>query len=207
MKEIFLAPDGARVIDSMVLSCGNIVDCEVMRHRLKYIRVNVPLDAIGKGQNGVWFGPFLRLFEFCQNQTPKIELIDGFQVVRNFAGDAHATHVLRSGSYIKFGQFLGEDLGVLTHIALILDKNHTFRIENREVKIKNYVDLGGNGIPVYHLGTVVRVPLTDEQVTQIKSEQRQSKTLWKYLGRANGKTVTLTPETLAAIEAEKKAEH
>jgi hypothetical protein len=48
MKELVLTPQGAKALGAMVLSCGEIEDCDLMLGRLQGIAEAVPMRSLAE---------------------------------------------------------------------------------------------------------------------------------------------------------------
>lgn len=196
MKRVFLTPQGARALETMVLSCGNIADCRDMMRKLSHIRANVSLDAIGRLPSGRWYVPFERLYAFSLDWG--IERIGAYEVVAYFGSNKHA-EIMRGAGAAKIGQYLGQDVGLVAHVAMPLDGDLVYRNCGHELRFTNHLDLGGQGVPIYHLGAIVRLPLDPEQVKAILDEQRNSQLFWEALMRISGTEIELPAEYLEGV--------
>jgi hypothetical protein len=189
-------PLGARALASMVLSCGNITDCQEMMRKLSVISVTVPLDAIGIRADGTWYTPFRRLHDFASEWG--IKKIGAYEVVAYFGSDNHA-QIMQGAGAAKIGQYLGQDVGLVCHVAMPLDKDLVYRNKEATLSFTNFLDLGGSGVPIYHLGAIVRLPIGPEQIEAVLGEQRESKLFWEALSRISGSEIELPPEYLEGV--------
>jgi len=196
MKSRMIDPGGARALETMVLSCGNIVDCQEMMRKLSNVRVTVPLEAIGTRSDGTWYTPFWRLNEFAHEWG--IEKIGAYEVVAYFGSGKHA-EIMQGAGAAKIGQYLGQDIGLVTHVAMPLGEDLVYRNGDRELRFANHLDLGGQGVPIYHLGAIVRLPISPEQVEAILEEQRTSPLFWEALKRISRTEIELPPEYLEGV--------
>lgn len=190
MPERLFAPDGAWTLGSMILSCGEIDSCHVMLDRLKGVTCNVPFRSIGEKPDGSWYNPFRSVHEFLEERMPKITVIGAYEVAATFGSSIHAEAKLRDQvSTIK--SLMGPDLGFLLHVGMPLEEDLAYRNKGLTLRVRELVEVGSEGTPFSHLGAVVRLPLTEEQVSKILDDQASCGAFMEALAKYDGQTIEL----------------
>lgn len=196
-RNYILAPDGARVLGLHVLSCGEILDCNLMMERLGTLKEPVLLESVGKKPDGLWLNPFRALHGYLVSEMPEVETIHAYEVARYFGSKEHAEVKLRDQlSTLK--QEMGFDYGFFFHVGMPLDEDLVYRNLGRSISATNWVDLGGEGIPFTHLGLVFRIPITKVQAEEILANQAEHKEFREFLFKHNGEVVTFPENYIAA---------
>lgn len=176
-----ITPQGAKVLRGMIVSCGSAGCFEAIR-LLEGIRVRVPLTAVGLDQSGNWrMAAFSRLKDYAVAEG--IRVLDAWEVIHYFGGRHHIDIMERIADHAGIGQYLGPHAGLVSHVALPLadglyqNNEHTLSFGGQLLEYNPDEE----GIPFYHLGVVVRVPLTNDQLSRIKAEQLESEAFTRAL--------------------------
>lgn len=204
MKEYMTASEGATALGAMVLSCGNLEDCDLMLKRLFAVDKPVPLRELGEDPEGHWYNPFRAVYEYVATNMPQIDTIGAAEVAATFGGQVHAEKkFLYELSTLK--PIMGPDLGFLLHVGMPLGEDLVYRNGGFTLKFASLIDLGGTGVPYAHLGVVIRLPITPEQSQKILADQLGYKPFQEALARCSGQTVRLPENYLEATRLTLKA--
>lgn len=196
--ERFLLPDGAGVMKGMIGSCANILECERTIADLAAVTAPVPLRQVGERPDGTWRSAFKRLDGFAAANN--LESLGAFEVAWYFGSAKHVEIMQRSGGYRRFGDSLGFAKGLVSHVLLPLNEALEYQNLGCTVRFENLVDPqpSAQGVPCYHLGYVIRIPLSAEQVQQIKADQASSGEFVEALKRIKDPIKTPEAEYQAA---------
>jgi hypothetical protein len=199
MKELVLTPQGAKALGAMVLSCGEIEDCDLMLGRLQGIAEAVPMRSLAERADGSWFNPFRGVYEFTVSHSPETTEVGAYEVAAFFGSQQHAEVKYRD-PFSKLKMLVGDNLGFLLHVGMPLAEDLTYRNGKYKLKVTNLVDLGGEGVPFSHLGAFVRLPLYEEQVRSILKDQAGHEPFMKALAKYSDQTVKLPENYIEATE-------
>lgn len=198
MDDLLITPGGAKVLRAMIVSCGNSGCFEAIRD-LEAVSKDLPLSAVALDADGNWrMSVFQRLGWFAADEN--LKLLDIFDIARYFGGQLHIEIIERLADHAGLGQFFGREIGLVTHVLLPLDgtkyQNGSFKLNFNKSIVFNPQE---KGVPCYHLGVIVNIPLTKEQKNAILTEQATSKTFMSALRKTSGKTIEPPSEYLAAL--------
>ncbi len=183
MKNIKITPKAAQLLRAMIVSCGNL-DCFDSVQLLHAIRSVVDYSPIAQKVDGTWrMRVFERLFNFVVEQ--KETVITSNLVAWYFGGQYHIEIMYRLGGHAGLGEYLGAATGLITHTLLPLDKEYNYKNKQIALQFANYVDLGGEGAPFYHLGVVVRAKIDSKIIETIKEEQAKSEHFLNAVSKIN----------------------
>lgn len=199
---IVMIPEGAKVMQAMIGSCGDILDCKQMMAALAMVAKETPIEELGQRPDGSWRPAFERLKAFAQKN--KLTSLGAFEVAWYFGSAFHADIMLRGG-YRKLGDFLGFEKGLVAHLLLPLNDQKEYRNSGYKLSFANTIEVNpeDSGTPCYHLGYLVRVPLAEEQIERIIKDQSQNKFFMKALQKISGSTIKTPDEIVEAAEYEK----
>lgn len=188
---IMITLGAAKVLLGMITSCGNY-GCFRAIENLRQVTGTVSLASVGM-EDGQWLmAAFSRLKEFAVEEG--ITTLDTFDVARYFGGNMHI-EIFRRHPSAGLGEYLGPYAGLVSHVLLPLDPDMVYRNAGFEVGFAGY-EINYNpkekGVPCYHLGVVVNIPLTKHQVEVIKAEQKASKPFIEALSKLKGPIVPPT---------------
>lgn len=172
--DILVNKKGAKVLAAMITSCGSL-DCRETTKLLLAVEDSVTLFSVGMKEDKMWrLAAFERIYRFCQKH--KITELGEWEIAWYFGSDFHVDEMLRGG-YRKLGDYLGYDKGLVAHILLPLNESLEYENLGKKVLFEDmlFLNPGEEGIPCYHLGLVVNIPLSQDQVKKIKESQADSK--------------------------------
>jgi uncharacterized protein (DUF3820 family) len=181
-----ITPDGAKVLRAMIVSCGSAGCFEAVKN-LEAVTETVPLSSVGMDASGHWLmAAFSRLKDFAVDEG--VVELDTFDVARYFGGAMHIRIMDAISDHAGMGQYLGPYVGLVSHVLMPL----TGGIYQNGALV---VDLGGKyltfnpnekGVPCYHLGVVVNIPLSKEEVAIILADQAKSKAFTSAIAKLKG---------------------
>jgi hypothetical protein len=196
MDTLVLAPSGAKVLRAMIISCGNR-ECFKAAEILDSVTAEMPFLEVALNKEGAWhMKAHERLYNFCQKK--KIRTINAFEAAWYFGGSEHIEIMKRYGGHAGLGEFLGADAGLVSHTLLPLGSELIYENSGKKIQFQKFVDLGGDGVPCFHLGVVVRIPLSESEVSVIKDEQSANKDFMNALLKC-GDTIVPPHEYFEAL--------
>jgi hypothetical protein len=162
------------------------------------VKDTVPYDSIARIEG---YGYRLRVFERLQHYANEqgLTTLDVGDVARYFGGVLHINIMAEHAGHAGLARFLGEAAGLVTHVLLPLE-GKTYRNAGCEIVFENVCELnpGEPGVPCFHLGVVVNVPLAPTEVREILEAQASSKVFTDYL-REVGPIVRIPKEYYYAL--------
>jgi|GEM_PF-1747379 len=172
--------EAAKLIRSMVVSCGS-TGCVATMKLLDSQTGTVPYDSISKIEG---YSYRLKVFERLQHYANQegLKTIEVADVARYFGGTLHIDIMCEHASHAGLARFLGEAAGLVTHVFLPLE-GRTYRNAGQEIIFENTYELnpGKPGVPCFHLGVVINVPISASVVREILAEQAGSEAFVDYL--------------------------
>lgn len=194
MSELRITKPAVRLLRSMIVSCGNINCFEAMKV-LDSVEGTIDYDAIAKIPS---YSYRLKAFERLEKyaQINNLKLIDLFDVAMYFGGDYHISLFEEFAAHAVLARYLGEvgdDFGLISHVLLPLTKSSSlrgtkqssffYRNHEYEFEIKGafHINPKSEGIPCFHLGLIVNVPLTDAEIDQILDVQYKNEVFREHL--------------------------
>ena len=197
MPKLQITLGGIQLLRSMIVSCGNF-DCFEAIAVLESVEGTVDFDTIAKIPNYSYrLKAFERLEKYAEEN--KVSTLGVYDVAAYFGGDFHINIMDEFSAHAGLARYFGESAGLVTHVLLPLTGNkyinHEFEIEF----LGTYcINPDQNGVPCFHLGLVVNVPLTAEQVQTILETQYQNKVFRGYLKEMPRK-LNIPPEYYTAL--------
>jgi hypothetical protein len=181
-----ITPAGAKVLRAMIVSCGSAGCFEAVKN-LEAVAETSPLATVGMDAQGHWLmAAFSRLKDFAVDEG--IGELDTFDIARYFGGAMHIRIMDAISDHAGMGQYLGPYVGLVSHVLMPLTDG-VYR------NGKLLVDFGGKyltfnpeepGVPCYHLGVVVNIPLTKAEVEVILEAQANSETFTSAIAKLKG---------------------
>jgi hypothetical protein len=181
MKDLLITPAGAHLLRSMVVSCGSVNCVETMR-LLEQVGETTELGPLAKIEGyGYRLKAFERIYRFAAEQN--LEIINAYEMAWYFGSNLHIKIMSENAGHAGLARFLGEAAGLVTHVLLPLNEQNEYVNADKRVKFNNvfYVNKNEPGIPCFHLGVVVNVPITKEQADSILREQANNSVFVEYL--------------------------
>jgi len=180
MSKLRITLDAVKLLRSMVVSCGNI-ECFTAIKVLESVGDTVDFDVIAKVPDYTYrLKAFERLEKYAADN--RLDVLDVYDVAAYFGGDFHISIMDEFTAHAGLARYFGEAAGLVTHVLLPLSDskyiNHEFTVVFRNTYCINPSEAG---VPCFHLGLVVNVPLTAEQVQSILDMQYRNKTFTGYL--------------------------
>jgi hypothetical protein len=170
----------------MIVSCGSAGCFEAVKN-LEGVTKTVPLTSVGMDKQGHWLmAAFSRLKDFAIEEN--VSNLDTFDIARYCGGAMHIRIMDAISDHAGMGQYLGPYVGLVSHVLMPLTDG-VYR------NGKLMVDFGGKyltfnpeepGVPCYHLGVVVNIPLTEAEVAVILDAQAKSKTFTSAIAKLKG---------------------
>lgn len=204
MDDIIITLAAIRVLVALIASCGTL-GCKTSIGLLKSATTDMSLASLGIDESGGWrMGVFDRLSTYAKKRG--ISTLDVIDVVSYFSGSDHIEY-FRVHPSAGMGEFVGPSAGLVTHVLLPLDPDLIYRNAGYEISFDGRTILynkGASGTPCYHLGVVVNIPLTKDQVEGILAEQRASEPFMSALSKIKGPIVP-TEEYWQALSSTVKA--
>lgn len=180
MSNLRITLDAVKLLRSMVVSCGNIECFEAIKV-LESVDNTVDFDTIAKVPN---YSYRLKAFERLEKYAAekKLNVLAVYDVAAYFGGDFHISIMDEFTAHAGLARYFGEAAGLVTHVLLPLSEskyiNHEFEVEFRNTYCINPREIG---VPCFHLGLVVNVPLTAKEVQSILEVQYKNQTFLGYL--------------------------
>ena len=201
-KVVYLTPDGAKLVHAMLGSCA-ADSCDVAMSRLSLVRVSTALQVFTDPESGSWQKP---VFGSLQAYA----LAEGYyelgvkEVARYFAGRHHIEAMIRKATHTEPGisnisVLMGLDAGLVLDVLLPLNDGH-YQNGGHDLDLGEFVVVSpeSSGVPCYHRGLVVKVPLSPAEVADILEEQGQVAEFMAALSRLKS-PVQLPPNYLEAL--------
>jgi hypothetical protein len=194
---IYLNPDAARLVREMLGSCGN-QSCDEVMAKLGLARVPISLTGFMDRESGSWMKP---VFGSLQGyaRTEGLYSLGVREVARYFGGKHHIEAMIRKASRSNLGMILGLDAGLVLDVLLPLVDgeyhNGRWQLDMGDFIVANPKE---EGVPCYHRGLVVNLPLTPDDVIEILGEQQASEEFAAAIERLKG-PIVLPPEYLEAL--------
>jgi hypothetical protein len=189
LTDIILTVEAAKVLVALIASCGTL-GCKTSIGLLKSVSQDVSLASIGLDENGGWrMGVFSRLFEFSKERD--LKKIDTSELVSYFSGTFHIEYFRRHPG-AGLGNYIGPDAGLVTHVLLPLDSDFVYRNQGFELSLGKeavFYNKKEVGIPCYHLGVIINLPISEHQKEVILAEQANSKPFMAALAKVKGPIV------------------
>jgi hypothetical protein len=201
-KSVLLLPAGAAIVKEALNSCGSN-SCDEAVHKLGLARVPVPLSDFHDRKSGQWLKPVFGSLK-AYAQTEGIHHLGASEVARYFGGKHHIEGMIRKAmntgpGISNISALMGLDAGLVLDVLLPLTdgcyRNGDWVLDMGEYVIAN-PDV--KGVPCYHRGLVVNIPLTADDVLAILKEQRESKEFGAAIERLKS-PIQFPPEYLEAI--------
>lgn len=190
-------------MSAMMEICG-MVDCRPVVDAVRNAKGKVALSEIGAMPDGKLYQPFDRLNTYAQ-ANDLMELGTN-EVAAYFGSGLHAEIMLRGG-YRRLGQYLGRELGLVTHMLLPISEDGVYKNGGYVLKFDNLIMPKKEDFPLFcHLGVGVRFDLTKQEIQAILADQLRSKALVRALKKVNGQTVVIPDEYRKAVESTMKAD-
>ena len=196
--DIKITPKGAKVLRSMIVSCGTAGCFEAIK-RLDALKEVTDLSEIGVDEKGEWrMSVFQRLKWYAEDK--KIEIFEVEDIVRYFGGNLHIEIMDRIADHAGLGSYLGKDVGLVAHILLPLE-NNAYSNQGNIINFENSVVLNPEekGRPFYHLGAMINIDVADDVVRDILKEQANSDVFMKSLEKIDGQTIVLPDKYLKGL--------
>ena len=181
----YISSGAAKVLRAMIVSCGSSGCFEAVRD-LANVDEKVSIEEIGLDKSGNWkMAVFQRLLWYAREE--KIEEFSTFDMVCYFAGNLHIEIMSRISDHAGLGEYLGKDIGLVTHVLLPLEGD-VYNNAGYSVRFKKAVEVNPKekGYPCYHLGLIVNVDITQDQVARIKKIQAKNKDFVFALSKIKG---------------------
>jgi len=179
-----IAEKAAKLTRSMIVSCGSI-GCVATMALLDQVQGTVPYDSIARIEG---YGYRLKVFERLQYYANQqgLETIEVADVARYFGGRLHIDIMCEHAGHAGLARFLGEAAGLITHILLPLEEN-VYRNAGREIVFEDAYTLNPreSGIPCFHLGVIINVPIEATVAKEILAEQAASPAFVDYLAQVD----------------------
>lgn len=183
MSKLRITSDAVRLLRSMIVSCGNINCFEAMKV-LDSVDETVDYDLIAKVPN---YSYRLKAFERLEKyaEMNHLETIELFDVACYFGGDYHISLMDEFAAHAVLARYLGEvgeAFGLVSHVLLPLEgttyKNHEYQFD---IQGAFHIDPSSPGIPCFHLGLIVNVPITEKQKDEILEVQYHNEVFREHL--------------------------
>jgi hypothetical protein len=198
--EIVITPRGAKCLRAMILSCGTAGCFEAIK-MLESVSQKTSLTEIGLDKSGEWrMSAFQRLQWYANDK--EIKKFDAEEIVRYFGGTLHIEIMERIANHAGLGQYLGKDVGLVTHVLLPL-QDGKYQNAGHTLEFENFIHLNPKepGKSFYHLGAVVNVEVNSKVVRDILAEQARSEIFIKSLEKISGTVIKPPKEYLAGLKS------
>lgn len=175
-----VAPGGVKVLHHTTRSCRH-----KWADKLSGITSSVTLEELKKIGAGSEAFDNLRAYAE-RHQIDRLEIED---IVRYFATE-HIADAVRSvpfsaGDQAAANQFAGKL--VANCVLWFLDDDGVMRLADREIRISGAEDFGGEGVLCLHRHGLFRLPLADDLVSELRSQQAESSLFLAALDTLGGK--------------------
>lgn len=169
-----------KLLRAMVVSCGNI-DCFEAIKVLESVGQTIDFDVIAKVPDYTYrLKAFERLEKYARDNS--LEVLEAYDVAAYFGGDFHISIMDEFTAHAGLSRYFGESVGLVTHVLLPLTgttyTNHEFNVSFKGAYCLNPEE---DGVPCFHLGLIVNVPLTKNQVHKILEAQYVNSIFRTYL--------------------------
>lgn len=188
----------ALVLRQLILTCGSAGCFESMK-RLEAVKGATSLAEIGRDDDGHWrMSVFQRLLWYANEH--RLERFEVDDLVRYFGGTLHIDIMDRLADHAGLGQYLGRDVGLVTHVLLPLSGN-SYSNGGYSVSFDNLLELNPEegGARFYHLGAVLNIPVNPGVIRDIELEQFGSEAFVRSLQRLNGQTIRVPDDYLKGL--------
>lgn len=200
MDSLQITKPAAELLRSMIVSCGNI-NCFEAMDVLENVSNTVEYDSIAKiPEYSYRLKAFERLEKYAE--LNHLSRIDVYDVAMYFGGEYHISvfdDFAHEGVLARYLGEVGEDFGLVGHVLLPLVG---MKYVNREFEIEIQgafcINPGEPGVPCFHLGLIMNVPLELEQAKKILDTQYHNAVFLDHLRRLP-KTITIPKEYFHAL--------
>lgn len=199
---IYLDPDAARFVREMLSSCGN-KSCDEAMSKLGLARAPISLSSFIDRESGSWMKPVFGSLQGFANDEGLYSL-GVREVVRYFSGKHHIEAMIRKATHAEPGisnisVLMGLDAGLVLDVLLPLNDGH-YRNGGYDIDLGEFVTVNPDvpGVPCYHRGLVVNVPLAPAEVADILGEQSRVADFMAALSRLKS-PIQLPPNYLEAL--------
>jgi hypothetical protein len=171
------------LLRAMIVSCGNINCFEAMKN-LEGVEGTVNYESIAKiPEYSYRLKAFERLEKFAELNN--LTTIDLFDVAMYFGGDYHISvfeDFAHEGVLARYLGEVGEHFGLVGHVLLPLERNCYMNKEFEfEIEGAFVINPDEAGVPCFHLGLIVNIPLADSQVNKLLEVQYNNETFHYHL--------------------------
>lgn len=201
-KTVYLNPDGAKLVREMLGSCGNKA-CDEVMHKLSLARIPISLTDFVDRESGQWLKPVFGSLK-AYAKTEGIHYLGASEVARYFGGKHHIEGMIRKAAGTHEGVnnlavLMGYNAGLVLDVLLPLTDGY-YRNGNWFLDMGDYVIANPEteGVPCYHRGLVVNIPLAPDNVLGMLEEQRESKEFGAAIKRLKS-PIQLPSEFLEAL--------
>lgn len=194
-----LNPRGAGLLYWMLGSCGGD-SCSPAMAKLKITKVSTALSSFTDSESGQWLKPvFGALQGYAIDEG--ISQLGAREVARYFGSQRHIDAMVPKVTHQQssLAVMMGWDAGLVLDVLLPLIDGH-YQNGGVDLDLGDYVVVNPDdkGVPCYHRGLVVNLPLTPRDVMKILEEQHRSHIFMEALRRLKS-PVKLPAEYLEAL--------